>query len=53
MDDLPALDGFADGLGQGLDAGVADLTMQKRQMFGRASFDPLRKRSPLTVRGCS
>ncbi len=59
-DDLPALRTFASGLGQDLDAVVAGLSlpyssgtveghnnkikMLKRQMFGRASFDLLRKR---------
>ncbi|MFE1444408.1 ISL3 family transposase [Streptomyces sp. NPDC058739] len=59
-DDLPALHGFVNGLGQDLDAVVAGLSlpyssgaveghnnkikMLKRQMFGRANFDLLRKR---------
>ncbi|MFG2304456.1 transposase [Actinacidiphila glaucinigra] len=59
-DDLPALRTFASGLGQDLDSVVAGLSlpyssgtveghnnkikMLKRQMFGRASFDLLRKR---------
>ncbi|WNZ10294.1 ISL3 family transposase [Streptomyces sp. 11x1] len=59
-DDLPALHAFVTGLGQDLDAVVAGLSlpyssgaveghnnkikMLKRQMFGRANFDLLRKR---------
>ncbi|MFE3854382.1 ISL3 family transposase [Streptomyces griseorubiginosus] len=59
-DDVPALHGFVNGLGQDLDAVVAGLSlpyssgaveghnnkikMIKRQMFGRANFDLLRKR---------
>ncbi|MFE7650499.1 transposase [Streptomyces phaeoluteigriseus] len=59
-DDLPALRGFVTGLGQDFDAVVAGLSlpyssgaveghnnkikMLKRQMFGRANFDLLRKR---------
>ncbi|MDX3867658.1 ISL3 family transposase [Streptomyces europaeiscabiei] len=59
-DDLPALHGFVTGLGQDFDAVVAGLSlpyssgaveghnnkikMLKRQMFGRANFDLLRKR---------
>lgn len=59
-DDLPALQGFVNGLGQDLDAVVAGLSLRyssgaveghnnkikmlKRQMFGRANFDLLRKR---------
>jgi transposase len=59
-DDLPALHTFVSGLGQDLDAVVAGLSlpyssgaveghnnkikMLKRQMFGRANFDLLRKR---------
>ncbi|PJF01960.1 hypothetical protein CUT44_00670 [Streptomyces carminius] len=59
-DDLPALHTFAGGLGHDLNAVVAGLTlpyssgvveghnnkikMLKRQMYGRASFDLLRKR---------
>ena len=59
-DDLPALHGFVTGLGQDLDAVVAGLSLRyssgaveghnnkikmlKRQMFGRANFDLLRKR---------
>ncbi|MBN0043201.1 transposase [Streptomyces actuosus] len=57
-DDLPALHGFVNGLGQDRDAIVAGLSlssgaveghnnkikMLKRQMFGRANFDLLRKR---------
>ncbi|MCX5267658.1 transposase [Streptomyces sp. NBC_00199] len=58
-DDLPALHSFVNGLGQDLDAVVAGLTLRyssgaveghsnkikmlKRQMFGRANFDLLRK----------
>ncbi|MGW1807121.1 ISL3 family transposase [Streptomyces sp. NPDC002078] len=59
-DDLPVLHSFVSGLGQDLDAVVAGLSlsyssgaveghnnkikMLKRQMFGRANFDLLRKR---------
>ncbi|MFD8079643.1 ISL3 family transposase [Streptomyces sp. NPDC059718] len=59
-DDLPTLHSFVNGLGQDLDAVVAGLSlpyssgaveghnnkikMLKRQMFGRANFDLLRKR---------
>ncbi|MEU5348115.1 ISL3 family transposase [Streptomyces sp. NPDC020766] len=59
-DDLPALHSFVNGLGQDLDAVVAGLSLRfssgaveghnnkikmlKRQMFGRANFDLLRKR---------
>ncbi|MFD3827418.1 transposase, partial [Streptomyces sp. NPDC058625] len=59
-DDLPALHGFVTGLGQDFDAVVAGLSLPyssgaveghnnkikilKRQMFGRANFDLLRKR---------
>ncbi|MFE7216957.1 transposase [Streptomyces sp. NPDC057611] len=59
-DDVPALHGFVAGLGQDLDAVVAGLSLRyssgavgghnikikmiKRQMFGRANFDLLRKR---------
>jgi transposase len=59
-DELPALHTFVNGLGQDLDPVVAGLTlnhssgvveghnnkikMLKRQMFGRANFDLLRKR---------
>ncbi|MCC9705493.1 ISL3 family transposase [Streptomyces sp. MNU76] len=59
-DDLPALHGFVTGLGQDFDAVVAGLSlpyssgaveghnnkikMLKRQMFGHANFDLLRKR---------
>ncbi|WP_419664875.1 ISL3 family transposase [Streptomyces sp. 2-1] len=59
-DDLPALRSFVTGLGQDLDAVVAGLSLRyssgaveghnnkikmlKRQMFGRANFDLLRKR---------
>ncbi|MFE9313264.1 transposase [Streptomyces sp. NPDC006706] len=57
-DDLPALHGFVNGLGQDRDAVVAGLSlssgaveghnnkikMLKRQMFGRANLDLLRKR---------
>lgn len=66
-DDLPALHGFVNGLGQDLDAVVAGLSlhyssgaveghnnkikMLKRQMFGRADFDLLRKRVLLAARG--
>ncbi|MEU6370923.1 transposase [Streptomyces sp. NPDC046931] len=68
-DDLPAVHTFAAGLGQDLDAVIASLSMRyssgaveghnnkikmlKRQMFGRAHFDLLRKRVLLTVRGRS
>ncbi|MEV5012920.1 ISL3 family transposase [Streptomyces sp. NPDC055692] len=68
-DDLPALHGFVNGLGQDRDAVVAGLSlpyssgaveghnnkikMLKRQMFGRANFDLLRKRVLLTARGRS
>lgn len=64
-DDLPALHTFVTGLGQDLDAVVADLTLKwssgavegqnnkikmlKRQMFGRANFDLLRKRVLLSA----
>lgn len=59
-DDLPALHSFVNGLGQNLDVVVAGLSLRyssgavevhnnkikmlKRQMFGRANFDLLRKR---------
>ncbi|MFD9396537.1 transposase [Streptomyces sp. NPDC060000] len=59
-DDLPTLHSFVNGLGQDLDAVVAGLSLRyssgaveghnnkikmlKRQMFGRANFDLLRKR---------
>lgn len=59
-DDVPAPHGFVTGPGQDLDAVVAGLSLRyssgaveghnnkikmiKRQMFGRANFDPLRKR---------
>ncbi|WP_405576420.1 ISL3 family transposase [Streptomyces sp. NBC_01092] len=68
-DDLPALHGFVNGLGQDFDAVVAGLSlsyssgaveghnnkikMLKRQMFGRANFDLLRKRVLLAARGRS
>lgn len=68
-DDLPALHTFIAGLAQDLDAVVAGLSMRyssgpveghnnkikmiKRQMFGRANFDLLRKRVLLTARGRS
>ncbi|MFJ9968880.1 transposase [Streptomyces avermitilis] len=68
-DDLPALHGFVTGLGQDLDAVVAGLSlhyssgaveghnnkikMLKRQMFGRANFDLLRKRVLLAAGGRS
>jgi transposase len=66
-DDLPALHSFINGLGQDLDAVVAGpslscsagaghnnkIKMIKRQMFGRANFDLLRKRVLLAVRGRS
>ncbi|MFJ8026821.1 transposase [Streptomyces sp. NPDC096311] len=68
-DDLPALHTFVTGLGQDLDAVVAGLSLRyssgavedqnnkikmlKRQMFGRANFDLLRKRVLLTARGRS
>ncbi|MEV5880632.1 ISL3 family transposase [Streptomyces sp. NPDC052101] len=68
-DDLPTLHTFVSGLGQDLDAVVAGLSLRyssgavegqnnkikmlKRQMFGRANFDLLRKRVLLTARGCS
>ncbi|MFC8360075.1 transposase [Streptomyces griseorubiginosus] len=58
-DDVPALHGFVNGLGQDLDAVVAGLSLRyssgavegrnnkikmiKRQMFGRANFDLLRR----------
>ncbi|MFC8037582.1 ISL3 family transposase [Streptomyces griseoincarnatus] len=64
-DDLPALHGFVNGLGQDRDAVVAGLSlpyssgaveghnnkikMLKRQMFGRANFDLLRKRVLLSA----
>lgn len=67
--DLPALHTFVTGLGQDLDAVVAGLSLRyssgavegqnnkikmlKRQMFGRANFDLLRKRVLLTARGRS
>jgi transposase len=65
-DDLPALHTFVTGLGQNLDAVVAGLSLRyssgavegqnnkikmlKRQMFGRANFDLLRKRVLLSAR---
>ncbi|MEV0183212.1 transposase [Streptomyces sp. NPDC050625] len=68
-DDLPALHTFVTGLGQDLDAVVEGLSLRyssgavegqnnkikmlKRQMFGRANFDLLRKRVLLTARGRS
>ncbi|MCX4404074.1 transposase [Streptomyces sp. NBC_01764] len=68
-DDLPALHTSVTGLGQDLDAVVAGLglrfssgaveghnnkiKMLKRQMFGRANFDLLRKRVLLSARGRS
>ncbi|GHC72934.1 ISL3 family transposase [Streptomyces cinnamoneus] len=68
-DDLPALHTLTAGLAQDLDAVVAGLSMSyssgpveghnnkikmlKRQMFGRASFDLLRKRVLLAARGRS
>lgn len=68
-DDLPVLHGFVNGLGQDLDAVVAGLSLRyssgaveghnntikmlKRQMFGRADFDLLRKRVLLAGRGRS
>ncbi|MEU6230655.1 transposase [Streptomyces sp. NPDC047042] len=68
-DDLPALHTFVTGLGQDLDAVVAGLSLRyssgaveghnnkikmlKRQMFGRANFDLLRKRVLLSARGRS
>lgn len=68
-DDLPALHTFVTGLGQDLDAVVAGLSLRyssgaveghnnkikmlKRQMFGRANFDLLRKRVLLAARGRS
>ncbi|MFF2410782.1 transposase [Streptomyces sp. NPDC058092] len=69
VDDLPALHGFVNGLGQDLDAVVAGLSLRyssgaveghnnkikmlKRQMFGRANFDLLRKRVLLAAGGRS
>lgn len=68
-DDLPALHTFTTGLGQDLDAVIAGLSLRyssgaveghnnkikmlKRQMFGRANFDLLRKRVLLTAEGRS
>ncbi|MGX8910252.1 hypothetical protein ACR820_34385 [Streptomyces netropsis] len=67
-EDLPALHTFTAGLGQDLDAVAAGLSMRytsgpveghttrstgERQMFGRANFDPLRKRVLLAARGHS
>ncbi|MCE7083546.1 ISL3 family transposase [Streptomyces sp. ST2-7A] len=68
-DDLPALHGFINGLGQDRDAVVAGLSLRynsgaveghnnkikmlKRQMFGRANFDLLRKRVLLAPRARS
>lgn len=68
-DDLPTLHSFVNGLGQDLEAVIAGLSlhyssgaveghnnkikMLKRQMFGRANFDLLRKRVLLTARGRS
>ncbi|MFF7266765.1 transposase [Streptomyces sp. NPDC008159] len=68
-DDLPTLHTFVTGLGQDLDAVVAGLSLRyssgaveghnnkikmlKRQMFGRANFDLLRKRVLLSARGRS
>ncbi|MFE5873583.1 ISL3 family transposase [Streptomyces roseifaciens] len=65
-DDLPALHTFTAGLAQDLDAVIAGLSMSyssgpveghnnkikmlKRQMFGRANFDLLRKRVLLATR---
>ncbi|GAA3840550.1 transposase [Streptomyces chiangmaiensis] len=56
-DDLPVLHGFVNGLGQDIEAVVAGLSLRyssgaveghnnkmlKRQMFGRADFDLLRR----------
>ncbi|MFJ9248619.1 ISL3 family transposase [Streptomyces sp. NPDC101776] len=68
-DDLPALHSFVNGLSQDLDAVVAGLSLRyssgaveghsnkikmlKRQMFGRANFDLLRKRVLLAASGRS
>ncbi|WP_405753190.1 transposase [Streptomyces sp. NBC_00012] len=68
-DELPALHTFVNGLGQDLDAVVAGLSLRyssgaveghnnkikmlKRQMFGRANFDLLRKRVLLAAGGRS
>lgn len=68
-DDLPALHTFVTSLGQDLDSVVAGLSLRyssgaveghnnkikmlKRQMFGRANLDLLRKRVLLTARGRS
>lgn len=68
-DDLPVLHTFVTGLGQDLDAVIAGLSLRyssgavegqnnkikmlKRQMFGRANCDLLRKRVLLTARGRS
>ncbi|MFE7318529.1 transposase [Streptomyces sp. NPDC057555] len=68
-DDLPALHTFVNGLGQDLGAVVAGLSLRyssgaveghnnkikmlKRQIFGRANLDLLRKRILLTARGRS
>jgi transposase len=62
VDDLPSLQAFVTGLGQDIDAVVADLSLRyssgavdghnnkiemlKRQMFGRADFDLVRERVP-------
>ncbi|MEU5093090.1 transposase [Streptomyces sp. NPDC021356] len=66
---LPALHTFVTGLGQDLEAVVAGLSLRyssgaveghnnkikmlKRQTFGRANFDLLRKRALLAARGRS
>ncbi|GHC91122.1 hypothetical protein GCM10010349_79480 [Streptomyces flavofungini] len=66
-DDLPALHAFAGGLGQDFDAVTAGLSLRyssgavegrnnkmlKRQLFGRANFDLLRKRVLLEAAGRS
>ncbi|MFE4756541.1 transposase [Streptomyces sp. NPDC056704] len=68
-DNLPPLHTFVTGFGQDLDAVVAGLSLRyssgaveghtnkikclKRQMFGRANFDLLRKRALLAARGRS
>ncbi|KIF67112.1 transposase [Streptomyces sp. AcH 505] len=64
VDGPPALHSFVNGLGQDFDAVVAGLSlpyssgavgghnkikMLKRQVFGRANFDPLRKRVRLAA----
>ncbi|WP_328580561.1 hypothetical protein [Streptomyces sp. NBC_00370] len=52
VDGLPALHSFVNGLSQDFDAVEAHnnkIKMLKRQVFGRANFDPLRKRVRLAA----